>query len=37
LQSPSQNYINPEVVLQFIERETPLYVYKLVAEFNTNK
>jgi hypothetical protein len=37
LQSPSQNYINPEVVLQFINRESSLYVYKLVTEFNANK
>lgn len=34
LEAPHKNYINPEVVYNFINNESPLYVYKLVSEFN---
>lgn len=34
LQNTSCNHINSDVVLQFINEESPLYVYKLVIEFN---
>lgn len=34
LEAPHKNYINPEIVYNFINSESPLYVYKLVSEFN---
>lgn len=34
LEAPHKNYINSEVVWKFINNESPLYVYKLVTEFN---
>ena len=34
LEAPNKNYINSEIVWKFINNESPLYVYKLVIEFN---
>lgn len=37
LLNPGKNYINPRVVLDFINEESPMYVYKLVMEYYEQK